>query len=317
MRDDRFHIRHLTGCVCIEMLFGTVVPAQHIAQIACTPTIERHAPTDGTMQPSFSIPSAFGSKHQCFVDGVDIWVGCVEMDAVCHFVQKLEILLKGCLSVYVSREFKAISTGKGLAITPHAPLFCVERITVCFETTRLVGTEVTIAGKTSDSDVFHHGFQGHIAIKSLGRESQQCRISIVKTSGIDEHFCIAPTMVTNDVSAHAFRVASLTEISGIEGYFSTFVSGKHLDVSTIPRIQEECKSRTVTGFETVLRVATIEGASESVLAIHTHESIILWNILQPSFGSTLIIVIGGGLQVVAHSSFLRNTTQRTNQGKRE
>ena len=64
MRNVSRHILHLTLGVCIEMGLGTVIPTQHITQIACTPTSQRHTPANTAMQPRFSVPIAISRHHQ-------------------------------------------------------------------------------------------------------------------------------------------------------------------------------------------------------------------------------------------------------------
>ena len=59
----RLYIGHLALGVCIEVRDGTIVPTEYIAQIACPPSCQRHAPSNTAMQPCLSVPVAIGSQH--------------------------------------------------------------------------------------------------------------------------------------------------------------------------------------------------------------------------------------------------------------
>ena len=322
MRNDGFNVGHLTGSVGIEMLLGAVVPSQHVAEIASTPTIERHTPTDGSVEPSLAIPSTFGCEHQCFVDGVDVRVGSAEVDAVCHFGETFLIVLERKAFVAIDSDLQTVGTGKGLAIACHRPCLNVERIAQWFETAGLVGSEVAIARKPLHRNSFHHGSQREVGVEAASGESPDGSVGIVQTSGIDEQFGVAPMRVAHRVGSHSFRVARLAEGSGIERDFLAFVGGKELDVAAIPRVEEEGERRAVAGFETILRVAAIECAREAVLAIHADERIVLWHVLQPSLRTALVVVVGDGFRVVAHAFFLRIAVERkcqkesANEGRR-
>ncbi len=75
------HLRHLALGVGIEVADGSVLPAQHIAQIACAPACQRHAPADAAVEPRLSVPVAVGSQHEGSAEGVDIGVGGIKLDA--------------------------------------------------------------------------------------------------------------------------------------------------------------------------------------------------------------------------------------------
>ena len=97
MRNRGFHIRYLTLGIGIEMTHGPVIPSQHISQIACAPTCQRHPPSHTTMQPRLPVPVAIGGQRQSTAKGINIRVGGLEMDSgsqvLVVFQRLLEVLL--------------------------------------------------------------------------------------------------------------------------------------------------------------------------------------------------------------------------------
>ena len=81
MRDNGRHINNLTLSIGIEMAHRPILPTQHIAQIAGTPTCQRHAPADTAVEPRLTVPVAIGCQGQSATQGVEIRIGGVELDA--------------------------------------------------------------------------------------------------------------------------------------------------------------------------------------------------------------------------------------------
>ena len=79
------YLSHLAGSIGIEMRTGTIVPPQSIACISCTPAAKGHTPTNGTMQPDFTIPNTIGSYGKGTTQGIKKWIGSCNPNAGSQF----------------------------------------------------------------------------------------------------------------------------------------------------------------------------------------------------------------------------------------
>ena len=80
MRQDRRHIGDLALRISREVGARPLRQSEHIGQIARPPSVERHAPCDGPVQPHLAVPSPVGSRHERRPERVDIRVGRIEHD---------------------------------------------------------------------------------------------------------------------------------------------------------------------------------------------------------------------------------------------
>ena len=85
VRVNWFHISHLRSCIIIEMNTGAVVPAQHIAHISRSPACQRHAPTDTSVRPDFSIPIAIGCHSNSSSQSINKCIRCFNFQRIGNF----------------------------------------------------------------------------------------------------------------------------------------------------------------------------------------------------------------------------------------
>ena len=104
MWDIGLDVRHLTIGIGVEVTDGSVLPSQHVAQITCAPTCQRHAPSDTAMQPGKSVPVAISSQHEGTTQRVDIRIGGIELDATAQLrkvVLRLDEQLRSLLGTHL------------------------------------------------------------------------------------------------------------------------------------------------------------------------------------------------------------------------
>ena len=150
MRQRGLDVRHLTIGIGIEVTDGSVLPSQHVAQITCAPTRQRHAPSDTTMQPGQSVPVAISSQHEGTTQRVDIRIWGIELDATAQLrkvVLRLDEQLRSLLGTYL-RHFVQLNGHITLRLLVvriggrrnlQSFLLCIR-----FKHTRLVRSDVAI-----------------------------------------------------------------------------------------------------------------------------------------------------------------------------
>ena len=77
MRIHSRNIGNLTCCIGIEMRTGTIVPAQCISCISCTPTTKRHSPAYCSVKPYFSTPDTICRYSQCWTKRIKVRIGSI------------------------------------------------------------------------------------------------------------------------------------------------------------------------------------------------------------------------------------------------
>ena len=295
MRNHRLHIRHLTVGIGREMRDGTVGHTEHIAEEACPPPIECHAPDDSAMQPHLSIPCTVGSSHQRSTKCVNIGVGGVEDNLTGQPVMVFHGLIEELLG---SSPVGNIDRIRASSIDSHQRVCrpCAhcpsDRLFVSLFWSRVeavswICVHVTPAMKRFYLDIAHHALQSRIYREPVSLKCPDTGLSVGHGQSSYRQGALTEGRISQPIGAHTGIVAGLALSRVLQ------LNGRsiHMQAETdIPMVLSPigAEDGTVARLYPEVGISAVECTGIAVSAVHTHDITPVRVILQSSwFGSCL------------------------------
>ena len=255
------------------------------------------------MKPSLSVPSPFGCSHDGCTKGVEEWIGRMEpylLIVVFYTVFRGFHTSAECRPVHIFQS-QAIRHHLGKSRFLPRYLQALQHFTVTFQASRLIGTDVTITVQPLFAHTRHHSLQFRHLMESHGIEMPGSTVGIHQTADIQQKTGSSPTLILQTIPPLSAGIACFATGCAVKCQGMPLIGNTETHIPAVARVLEQSKYGTVTGFQTVSGRSAIECTGITVVAILANHHIIFRNILQFTYRSALIIIIGSRFDKITHT----------------